>query len=785
MKTVKILVQGIVQGVGFRPNVYRIAIKNNIKGYVKNLGNIVEIIGKGDEKDIEKFIEEIESKKPPVSVINSLKLEYINKINELNYYGDYGDYGDFDDFKILESSSELSGTSVIPPDLSVCDNCLKEMRNPNNRRYKHPFIACTDCGPRFSVIEAIPYDRIRTTMNKFPLCGECEKEYTNPNDRRYHGEAISCHTCGPELTLLDNEKRIIKKNNENPIKTAATLLNKGKILAIKGIGGTHLVAKVSDDKVVKKLRNILGRENQAFAVMVKDIETGRSFAEISKKEEECLKNIERPIVVVKKSKNYNLSEYVSPLLHNIGIMLPYTPIHYLLFDYIENPGLIMTSANIPGEPMMITNEEIAKNLKHIADYFLIHNREIINRCDDSVIRYINNQPSFIRRSRGFTPTPYDLNLVIPDNSKNKNILALGPELDVTFTILKEKMAYMSQHIGNTNKFKTYEFLQDAIKHISNITSTNSFDAIACDLHPQFFTSKLAKELAEQFKCETIPIQHHHAHGAVLAADNNIEELIVIAADGVGYGDDKTAWGGEILYTDIGSYERMASLSSQKLPGGDISTKYPVRAMTAMLYNQFETNQLKTILNENYLQYFKHGEIEINMVLKQLENNLNVSTTTSTGRVLDSISVALGICGKRTYEGEASMKLESVASKSNNNKINIKNSFIKENGLIRLDTSKILKNVLDLIKNGENKKDIAKAGQSAVANGLAELAILSANKKNIDVIGGTGGVFYNQAISKIVKEKVEKEGLKYVQHKNSCPGDGSVSLGQAIIASRII
>jgi hydrogenase maturation protein HypF len=766
MKTAKILVQGIVQGVGFRPNVYRIANKLNIVGYIRNLGNIVEIIAQGDENSLKLFINKLSEEKPSVSKINSIRTEWIN-------------CKEYNDFKILKSSINFSGTSIIPPDLSICDNCLKELRNKSNRRYNYPFIACTDCGPRFTVIKSVPYDRSRTTMDKFPLCDECVEEYTNPNDRRYHAEASCCDICGPSLQLYS--KNSTKVDSLNPIKKAVELLDKGNILAMKGIGGTHLVAKVTENKPVSKLRKRLNRPNQPFACMISNISIGRTFAEISASEEKSLKSIERPIVVVKKSENYYFDKEVAPVLHNIGIILPYSPIHYLLFDYSNEPGYIMTSANIPGEPMMIENHEILSNLGEIADYFLLHDRKIINRTDDSVIRYVNDKLSFIRRSRGYAPAPYN----ISKYSKDLNILALGPELDVTFSILKEGMAYVSQHIGNTNKFKTYEFLQKAINHLMKITSTNHYDLIACDMHPQFFTSKLAKSLGKKFKCDVLPVQHHHAHGAVLGYDNNVDEFVYIAADGVGYGEDGTAWGGEILYTDIESYQRLGSLEPQKLPGGDISTIYPARMLASILSNEYEIDELGSILYENYAKYFKYGKTEINNVFKQLETNLNVSITSSTGRVLDSISTALDICGKRTYEGECSMKLESIAHKSTNNPIAINYEINKKGKIPTLNTSKILKNIIELVQKGENRKDIAKGAQITISRGLAELAIDAANKKGVNVIGGTGGVFYNEAISSAIKKEVEKKGFKFIQHNNSCTGDGSVSLGQAIVASKTL
>ena len=795
VKTTKVLVEGIVQGVGFRPFVYRISTELELTGYVRNLGNVVEIIVQGSDEAIDNFIFKLQNELPPIAKINNLETKDI-KSNETEEYSN---------FTIKESSDSFSGTSVIPPDLAICDKCLEEINDPNNRRYNYPFNACTDCGPRFTVIENVPYDREKTTMDDFPLCEECEVEYKNPLDRRYHAEASCCEVCGPSLELYKNDNQNpVKIESEDPLKDTAKLLDEGKIFAIKGIGGTHLVANVMLEETVHILRERLGRENQAFAVMSPDIDTVKGYAIVSKAEEETLLSKERPIVILKKNNEYNFAESVSPGLHNIGVMLPYAPLHHLLFNHTDTPAYIMTSANVPGEPMMITNEEILKNLDTIADYYLIHNRRILNRCDDSVARFRNNELAFIRRSRGYTPEPYDLKGKYTDLNPefdNLNILALGPELDVTFTILKNSKAYVSQHIGNTNKYRTYEFLQEAIKHMMRITKTDSFDAIACDLHPQFFTTRLAKELAEEYDCPLIPVQHHHAHGISLLNDHHSEgsannEMIIIAADGVGYGADGNSWGGEILYTNIKDFERTASLMPQKMPGGDLCTKYPVRMLASILSNpnseyekeKYSEDYLKELLNENYLDSFQHGAIEIKSLFRQMETNLNVGINTSTGRVLDSVSTALHICDKRSYEGEASMKLESYAYEYKEEDtledfpVIIKD-YIDEDGNKRriLDTTAILRYITDKIEEGENLHKIAVAGQKAVSIGLAKLAVESAKEKGIKTIGATGGVFYNEAITSYIKEYIENEGFEFIQHANSCPGDGSVSLGQAIIA----
>ena len=745
MKARKILTQGIVQGVGFRPYVYRLASELGLKGSVRNLGNVVEIIVEGENSEL--FIERLPKELPPIARIDSMSVEDIDLANYSN-------------FEIIESGDSYSGISVIPPDIAICDKCLEEIRNPKDRRYKYPFNACTDCGPRFTVIESVPYDRIRTSMEEFPLCDDCLVEYREPLDRRYHGEAICCSDCGPQMAFYEKSERI---NSDNPIKLGAQKLENGEILAIKGIGGTHLVVDAYNDEAIKELRRRLNRPNQAFAVMTKDLESVQKYARLSEKEIKTMTSNKRPIVILKKNEEYPFPESLSPGLHNIGVMLPYSPMHYLLFDESSIDTFVMTSANTPGEPMMIKNEDI---INGVNDYSLVHNRKILNRCDDSVIRFRNNELSFIRRSRGYTPEPYTINYEVNDS----NVLALGPELDVTFSIAKDNIVYPSQHIGNTNKPKTLEFLKQAIENMERITKINEFDVVACDLHPHFFTTRLAYDLAEKYGAEVKQIQHHHAHSVALANDHSIDEMIVIAADGVGYGSDGTSWGGEILYTNINDFERMGHLQSQLMPGGDVATRYPARMLASILDD--------SDLIMYYSKYFKYGDMEIKTLFKQLESGLNVGKTTSTGRVLDSMAVALEIAHERTYEGECSMKLESCAFYS---KKDIEIPYHIEDNV--LNTTEILREVVRLYQNGENKADVARAGQNAVANGLAEIAINAADKKNIAYIGATGGVFYNEAITDAIKNRIVSEGYNFIQHTNTCAGDGSVSLGQAIISKK--
>ena len=758
-----LLVDGIVQGVGFRPTVYRLAKVMQLNGYVRNMGNIVEIVLQGSLDDINLFVDELQEHKPVRSEINNIKVEIQSEVTDENRYSD---------FTIIDSSNKISGSAVIPPDMSICDECLDEILNTEDQHYYYPFTACTNCGPRFTLIDEVPYDRKNTTMDDFPLCSYCENEYNDPLNRRYHAEATCCPDCGPRVYLYDGGEI----PSRDPIRDASRLIDEGNILAIKGIGGTHLVCKTSTDDAIDKLRERLGRKTQPFACMTPDVETANLFVDFSEDERKTMESVARPIVVLNKSEDYCLSDNLSPGLHNQGVMLPYTGLHHLLFKYTIEPAYVMTSANMPGNPMLIDNEEIVTKLDGIADYYLLHDRTILNRCDDSVIRYRNGLPGFIRRSRGYVPKPFDFSKI---NIKD-NILAVGPELDVTFSVLKEGKCYPSQHIGNTSKFQTLEFMEDAIKHLLKLTRCDSLDYIAADMHPEFNTTKLAKELSVEHDAELIQVQHHHAHAASLMAEHNLDEMVVIAADGVGYGEDGNIWGGEVLYlNNTGQYVNHGGLELQPMPGGDLSTKYPIRMAMGILYDAMDTEELRSLMKNKYSSYFKYGEKEVDMTLKQLENNFNTAYTSSMGRVLDSISVLLGISKNRGYEGECSMKLESAA-REGFDMLDMILPSKKTDGRIIIDTSDLVLDVLDLIEAGVLREEIAVASQRALAEKLAELAISVANSYNTDVIGVTGGVFYNEFISSVVKNLVTLEGYTFVQHEQTCAGAGSVSMGQCAI-----
>lgn len=740
-KNALIRISGIVQGVGFRPFIYRTAKKFSIRGYVKNLGDAgVEVYAEGTQENIQNLVREIENNPPNNARIDEITVEWPT-ISQ-----------NFQEFKIIESGGSGIG-GMIPPDSCICTECEKEMLNKENRRYNYALITCTSCGPRFTTLKHVPVDRSNTSFSSFPPCEECKKEYSKPEDRRFHAQTIACKRCGPDYFLMDAEKNRIP----DPINSAIEFLLEGKIVAIKGVGGFHLACLTTNDEVIAELRRRRRRPQQPFAIMA-TLSMAKEFAEVSEQEECLLTSRERPIVVLKKSQSYYLSELIAPKLHNVGVMLPYTGLHHLLFNKIREP-LVMTSANVHGEPMIISDEDIFRD--RVADYFLLHNLEIINRCDDSVIKIVNNQPAFIRRSRGFVPLRIQL------KKNNRNIIALGAELNNTFCLVRGEDAFLSQHIGNTERASTLDFMEATINRFLEMIPVE-VNAIACDLHPMFNTTKLGEALSKKLDIRLFRVQHHIAHVASLVAENRIDDIVGICCDGVGYGLDKKPWGGEIISFMDGVFKRVGHLMEQKMPGGDAATRYPARMVAGILYNRIEEKELLDILSSMTL---KHGPKEAEIVLQQLRKNVNVQLTSSTGRVLDAISCILEVCQHRTYDGEPAIKLEStgIGGKWINLPIEIRDNI--------LDTTAIVESILEL-KKKEKVRDLAYSAQRAIALGLAEIAVNTAKKEGIEVIGISGGVAYNSIFVKTVSDAVTEAGLRFVQNRLLPCGDGGISYGQA-------
>ncbi len=751
---IKINVFGIVQGVGFRPFIYRTAKKYRLNGYVRNRGDAgVEILLEGAEKGINFFQLDLKTNSPPIA--------QIHKIISTSIIGE----NQYTDFTINKSSSQnnLSG-SIIPPDLSICNECLVELRNPKNLRYEYFFITCTNCGPRFTIIERLPYDRVNTTMNKFPLIGECKEEYRDPKNRRFHAQTVACPTCGPRVFLTSsNGKEICSKD---PVRAAGKLLSEGFIVAIKGYGGFHIASSSIKNTPLKKLRIVKHRRSKPFAVMTKNLDVAKTLADINPIEEKLLTSFARPIVLLNKKSSFPLSSLVAPDLHNLGIMLPYTALHYMLFDKVSDQAFVMTSANPPNQPIIKDNDVALNRLNGIVDYFLFHNREIAHRCDDSVLRVHGENPLFLRRSRGYSPRPIILN-----EKTHCSIVGLGGELNNTSCILQDNKAFISQHIGDIENIETRAFLEKATAHLIQLTNSK-IETIACDLHPKFATTHLAKKLADFNNWELIQVQHHHAHVAALMLEHSISEMVGIVCDGYGYGINAEAWGGEIFFSTRNSnnFERLGHLEKQPLLGGDLATRFPIRMAAGILHKKIDiTNWL--LENSKYLP---HTKTETELILTQLSTKDNIPETTSCGRILDAVAAILGVSFERSYEGEPAVKLESIAIKGKN--ILNQKPLIKNHILL---TTQLLLSIFKYRKQ-YTAKDLAYSAHAYLAEGLAKIAIENASEKGIKNIGFSGGVASNKIMSDIIRKNVESENLNFIVHKQIPPGDGGLSFGQAVV-----
>ena len=750
----EIKIKGIVQGVGFRPFVYRLAVSHKLMGYVRNRGDAtVEIIVEGDQNRIKQFIIDLQNRKPPLARIYETQTKYSQ-----NPKG-------FTSFTIIESTEKTEHAgSIIPPDVAICEECQKELKNPADPRYGYFFITCTNCGPRYTIIKHLPYDRTNTSMRGFEMCPFCKTEYENPLNRRFHAQTVACPKCGPKAYLTTKDGTL--SDAKDPIRQAGKLLEEGNVLAVKGNGGFHVATATTKNEPIEKLRRSKHRSQKPFAIMSRNLETAKTFADVNAHEEEALTSYIHPIVLLNKSENYFLSDQIAPELHNVGVMLPYTGLHIMLFDGVEEPAFVMTSANPPNEPIVKDNQEALKKLGNTVDYFLFHNREIAHRCDDSVIRLHTSRVTMIRRSRGYAPEPIQLR-----KAKETCVLGVGAEQNVTVCILLGNKAFISQHIGDVENIETIEFLRNTINHLMQLTNSKP-ESIACDLHPKFSTTTLAQTLGKELSCPVIPIQHHHAHVAALMAEHGLNEMIGITCDGFGIGTDGKAWGGEILHCTAQGFKRLAHLQEQPMLGGDLATRYPIRMATGILH---QVTPIGNWLLDNSAM-LPHGRAEAETILEQLMKDKVQTTTTSCGRILDAIAFILGICKERTYEGEPAMKLESAAI-TGRDALKLEPEFEGNT----LDTTLLVREVYEQ-RNKHAPNDLAYSAQAYLAQGLAQLAIQEAKRLGIRNIGFSGGVAYNQHITTTIRRNVEENELGFFVHEKLPAGDGSISLGQAFAIS---
>ncbi len=708
--------RGIVQGVGFRPFIYKTASRLGVNGFVKNAGFGAVVECDCSEKQLNVFLNEIKKNLPSIARIDDVQIKKIK--------------GVWSGFSI-KSSTETLEIGSVSPDVGICDLCAKELFDYSNRRFLHPFINCTDCGPRFTVIEKLPYDRKNTSMKDFEMCGDCEEEFKSAESRRFHAQPISCNECGPEYSLLDLNLKKIEGWTR-----VGDFLKKGKIIAVKGVGGFHIVCNALDVKAVKKLRRLKERATKPFAVMAKNVEEVEKACFVSEGELKTLTSSVKPIVLLK-SKDFLPGE-ISPKLDSVGVMLPYAPIHHLLFHYSGLDFLVMTSGNLSAEPIITDNDKAFEKLKGVVDFFLVHDRKIINGCDDSVLK----GNSIIRYSRGLAPQP--LNFDFGDG------IALGGELNSNFAIAVNKKMYVSQYFGDLSDYDSFSRFKESLERFSRFFKIKTKN-IACDLHPSFSTTKLAESLSSN----PLKVQHHFAHLYSCMGENRLKEAVGVVCDGLGYGLDGSAWGGEVLTSEG---KRFGSIEEFKLLGGDEATMKPERVLYSILR--------KNLSPEECESFFRKRGVETGFYEEMLEKNINTLNSTSCGRVLDAASFACGVCDEMSYDGEPAMKLEAFAKKPVKTK-----PVIENNRLI----------VSELFSELSFNKAFAGKIHDYVARGLGEIAVEACESTGFDSVCLSGGVMYNQIIVKVLKDFLKENKIKVFTQKILPCGDGGLSFGQLYYA----
>jgi hydrogenase maturation protein HypF len=745
MPGLRIQITGVVQGVGFRPFVYNLARKHNLKGYVLNDSNGVEVEIEGVKSDLDEFLRQIKSSAPASSHIEQIT------IKENPFRG-------YPDFIIKESKEKNARTVLISPDLATCDECLEELFSPQDRRFEYPFLNCTNCGPRLTIIQDIPYDREKTTMAAFGMCTDCNREYHDPENRRFHAQPNACPKCGPSLTLVDRDAMRLDKSN--PISQTIELLKKGRIVAIKGLGGYHLACDAANQEAVSTLRRRKYREDKPFALMAADIPAVERFCHVGPQERQLLESPKRPVV----------AKDVAPNQKNWGVMLPYTPLHHLL---LKKSGmvLVMTSGNLSDEPISYQDDEASHRLKDIADFFMTHNRLIHRRCDDSVSRIWNGKEMILRRARGYVPSP----IKIKQQFKS-HILACGAELKNTFCLCRENYAFPSSHIGDLENLETLEFYEQEIERFQKICHVQP-EIVAYDLHPGYLSTQFALSLPQERK---IQVQHHHAHIAACMAENRIENQVIgVALDGTGYGEDGAVWGGEFLLATLRDYQRVAHLKYIPMPGGEKAIKQPWRMALSYLHRCFGD-----ALGGLNIDLIKRIDQTNHKVLKKmLTQSLNLFETSSMGRLFDAVSVLLNYRHQTNYEGQPAIELEMMADE-NSKGIYDYSILTTSEGMI-IDPETMIKGIVDDLVRGESKPVIAGRFHNTVAEIIADICRRIRDENKLKQVCLSGGVFQNMLLLDKTYAILKKDGFEVYTHSQVPTNDGGISLGQAVVANQLI
>ncbi len=749
-----ISITGIVQGVGFRPFIYRLASELGLTGWVRNCTEGVLIEACSTDERLAHFIRRIQAEAPPLAVIASLVHHYLPD-----------DCREFD-FTIRESSEGGGHTAHVAPDAALCADCLRELFDPANRRFRHPFITCTNCGPRYSIITGIPYDRPNTTMASFPLCPDCRQEYNDPTDRRFHAQPIACPRCGPQVRLLDSSGSFISEHDQAII-TAIGLLKAGKILAVKGIGGYHLVADACNGNAVRCLRERKKRDEKPFAVMAPDLAAARAMAQLSNFEERLLASPESPIVIVRRARDCPVSRLIAPLNDLLGLMLPYTPIHHLLLHGNNFAALVMTSANLSDEPIAFQDNDALQRLGGIADGFLLHDRPIHIRSDDSVIRVFQGRPLFYRRARGYAPRSIQLPFECPP------LLAVGAELKSAVCLVKGNQAFLSQHIGDLQNEASSNSFRKTIHHLTALLELSP-ESVACDQHPDYLSSVYAADSG----LPLVAVQHHHAHLAACMAENGLnDEVIGLIFDGTGYGSDGTVWGGEFLIGGYGSFRRAAHFRQVRLPGGDMAVREPWRM--ALAYLHMALGEAAFTLEHPVTRHLSADEKA--MFCTMLERGLNSPLTSSCGRLFDAVAALLNIRHIVSYDGQAAIELESLAETAEDGLTLPYDITFTNGGLHQIDFSTMFPAILQDLETGVSTAAIARRFHASVAQASVETCVRIAGDSGLDRVVLSGGVFQNRLLSEMVYTGLTNQGLHVFTHRLSPPNDGCIALGQAAIA----
>ncbi len=754
-------IAGIVQGVGFRPFVYNLALKSELRGWVRNTSAGLEIEVEGLEKQVQSFIAQLKSDAPPLSNIDQIS------ITECPVNG-------YSKFEILHSEADPTVFQPISPDVALCPDCLKEINDPADRRYRYPFTNCTNCGPRFTIIYDIPYDRPNTSMSMFKMCPECQVEYQDPSNRRFHAQPIACPTCGPKIWFeqyksSDGDKTTsVIQIGEEAIQRTRKLILGGKILAIKGLGGFHLACNAKDQTAVSELRNRKLRVSKPFAVMMSDAETVSRHCHANEAELALLESPAHPIVLLRKRSTSMIAGNVAPGQRTIGVMLPYTPLHSLLLEKEKGypDALVMTSGNFTDEPICTDNTDARIRLANLADAYLMHDREIHIRTDDSVVRVYNKEIYPIRRSRGYTPLPVMLPWsVLP-------ILATGSELKNVFCVTNNNYAFLSHHIGDLENYETLKSFEDGIAHFERLFRVKP-EVIASDLHPNYLATRYAVERTEREGIPSIGVQHHHAHIASLMAEHGFvgtRPVIGVSFDGSGYGDDGAIWGGEFLIADYSGYKRAAHLRYFPLPGGDTSIRRPARTALSLLYAlNLEWND--AVAPSNDLSPSEHKVLR-----SQLENRINSPLTSSIGRFFDAAAALVGVCQRTNYEAQAAIEFEAIAD------LNEKGCYEFEYSDGEINPLLAIKALLSDINSGVAVETISGRFHNGLAHMVSDVCDKIRSDTSLSEVALSGGVWQNMTLLDKTIGLLEQKGFTVFIHHKVPSNDGGLALGQAIIAA---